>query len=103
MASLFAAFGSFLSVILVMVFVPHIPKIKAKKESRIKDVTSGNTDKKETEVNEKSLSRNLGAVFRILFLPNVGFLLFIKLICGIPIGVLQSMFSRKLVFSDGSV
>merc|ERR1711997_1271724 len=44
---------------------------------------------------------NLSAITKIIFLPNVGFLLFLKLVCGIPIGVLQSMFSMIAIDQFG--
>ena len=82
-AALFAAFGSLLSIILVLIFIPHIPKTKSL-ASKDSNSTTG-----------AGLFDNLSAITKIVFLPNVGFLLFLKLVCGIPIGVLQSMFSSK--------
>ena len=82
-AALFAAFGSLLSIILVLIFIPHIPKTKSS-ASKDSNSTTG-----------AGLFDNLSAITKIVFLPNVGFLLFLKLVCGIPIGVLQSMFSSK--------
>ena len=80
---MFAAFGSLLSIILVLIFIPHIPKTKSS-ASKDSNSTTG-----------AGLFDNLSAITKIVFLPNVGFLLFLKLVCGIPIGVLQSMFSSK--------
>ena len=82
-AALFAAFGSLLSIILVLIFIPHIPKTKSS-ASKDSNSTTG-----------AGLFDNLSVITKIVFLPNVGFLLFLKLVCGIPIGVLQSMFSSK--------
>jgi len=87
-ASLFAAFGSLLSIILVITFIPHIPK-------------TTKTSPKDGSSDSKGLLRNIGAITKIIFLPNVGFLLFLKLVCGIPIGVLQSMFSMIAIEQFG--
>ena len=35
----------------------------------------------------------MAAITRLLALPGVGVLLLIKTVCGVPIGILQSMFS----------
>ena len=83
-ASLLAAFGSLLSIILVLIFIPHIPKT-SKTPASSEDSSGGGV----------GVFGNIGAITKIIFLPNVGFLLFLKLVCGIPIGVLQSMFSSK--------
>jgi OCT family organic cation transporter-like MFS transporter 18 len=81
-AALFAAAGSFLSVILVVIFIPRIPKTKAKGYA-IEESSSG------------GMIVNVKEIGKLFFVPDVGFLLTIKLICGIPIGVIQSMFSSK--------
>lgn len=88
-AALFAAFGSLLSIILVLIFIPHIPKTKSS-ASKDSNSTTG-----------AGLFDNLSAITKIVFLPNVGFLLFLKLVCGIPIGVLQSMFSMIAIEQFG--
>ena len=76
-ASLLAASGSLLSVILVLVFIPYVPKQKMVEKSE-----------------EKSESvLNMSKIFGLIFAPGVTMLLLIKLICGIPIGIIQSMFS----------
>ena len=36
---------------------------------------------------------SVSAITRLLALPGVGVLLLIKTVCGVPIGILQSMFS----------
>ena len=79
-ASLLAAGGSLLSVILVMLFIPHIPKQKPK-------------EKAEEKKSESILSPN--KIFGLIFAPGVTMLLVIKLVCGVPIGIIQSMFSGQ--------
>lgn len=76
-AALLAAGGSLLSVLLVVLFIPHIPKSLPKK----------------SEPESNGLLAGLKGIFHLFFLPGVGILLMIKLICGIPIGIVQSMFS----------
>ena len=78
-----AAFGAFLSVALVLIFIPAMPKQSAKKTTA-------------TGSGGQGLFGNLGEIFKLFKLPEVGYLLVVKLICGIPIGVLQSMFSSKV-------
>ena len=63
------------------------------KGKKIIDRTSD--ESKEETLTKGGLGYNLYAILRILFYPGVGFLLMIKLITGIPIGVLQSMFSSE--------
>ena len=87
-ASLLAAAGSFLSILLVVLFVPTIPKTK----SRIIDKTASSSQN-----SQSSFLRNCKEIGKLFFLPGVGFLLILKTVCGIPIGVLQSMFSSKLI------
>lgn len=76
MASLVAAVGSLASLALVLLFIPNFPKTREASE-------------------EKRHVLNLADIGRLLFVPGVGALLTIKLVCGVPIGVLQSMFSGK--------
>ena len=71
-----AACGSLLSLLLVIFFIPYIPK------------------QKEEDKSSKSVI-NLQAIFRLILLPGVGIIMCIKLVCGIPIGILQSMFSGE--------
>ena len=71
-AALLAAIGSTLSLILVIVFIPEFKKQEADKKAAILD-----------------LKKILG----LLTLPRVGSLMLIKTVCGVPIGILQSMFS----------
>ena len=72
-AALLAAIGSGLSLLLVFLFIPQVKK-------QHKD------GKSQTVIDLKKI---LG----LLFLPGVGSLMLIKTICGIPIGIMQSMFS----------
>ncbi len=76
-ASLLAAGGSLLSVILVLVFIPYVPRQKVVEKSETKP--------------ESVL--NISKIFGLIFAPGVTMLLLIKLVCGIPIGIIQSMFS----------
>ena len=72
-----AACGSLLSLLLVIFFIPYIPKQKEEEDKSSKSVI------------------NLQAIFRLILLPGVGIIMCIKLVCGIPIGILQSMFSGE--------
>ena len=50
--------------------------------------------KKTTDQKESGQSLfSVSAITRLLALPGVGVLLLIKTVCGVPIGILQSMFS----------
>ena len=96
-SSLLAASGSFLSIILVLLFVPSIPKQNKKRNI----IDHSNATNKMDNVNNKTesktgLIKNAKEIMKLFFIPGVGFLLVLKMICGIPIGVLQSMFSSKL-------
>ena len=71
-AALLAALGSTISLILVIFFIPEFKKQKADQETQILD---------------------LKKIVGILALPRVGSLMLIKTVCGVPIGILQSMFS----------
>jgi hypothetical protein len=84
-ASLLAAGGSLLSVILVVVFIPYIPK-----QGKANEKADKKTDKQQTES-----VFNLTKIFGLIFAPGVTMLLLIKLVCGIPIGIIQSMFSGE--------
>merc|ERR550519_2702790 len=65
-SALFAAFGSLLSIILVLTFIPHIPKTP-------KTLSSSSSSPKDGS-DSKGLLQNIGAITKIIFLPNVGFL-----------------------------
>ena len=73
-AALLAAVGSGLSLVLVLIFIPEVKKQQkdAKSQQAVIDFKK---------------------ILGILFLPGVGSLILIKMVCGIPIGILQSMFS----------
>merc|ERR1712123_109299 len=72
-AAFLAAAGSSVSLVLVILYVPNIPKqIKA-------------------DSNQSVL--NLKKIFGLILLPKAGSLLLVKTVCGIPIGIMQSMFS----------
>merc|ERR1711953_39864 len=73
MAALLAAVGSGLSLVLVLLFIPQVRK--QQKEPKSQTVF------------------DLKKILGLLFLPGVGSLMLIKTVCGIPIGILQSMFS----------
>ena len=50
--------------------------------------------KKTTDQKESGQSLfSVSAITRLLALPGVGVLLLIETVCGVPIGILQSMFS----------
>jgi len=76
-SALVAAAGSLLSLLLVIVFIPNVKRQQ--------------TDSKE-DTSSKSVL-NLGEIAKLLFRPGVAMLLSIKLMSGVPIGILQSMFS----------
>jgi len=80
-ASLVSASGSIVSLLLVYLFIPHVPK---KKED---------TKKKSDQKGSDQSLFSVAAITRLLALPGVGVLLLIKTVCGVPIGILQSMFS----------
>lgn len=71
-AALLAASGAFLSLVLVVVFVPNIKKERKQQDKGIMDL------------------KKMGG---LVCLPAVRGILLIKAICGIPISILQSMFS----------
>eukprot|EP00094_Tigriopus_californicus_P004950 TCALIF_04768-PA protein Name:"Similar to Slc22a18 Solute carrier family 22 member 18 (Rattus norvegicus)" AED:0.25 eAED:0.25 QI:143/0.8/0.83/1/1/1/6/119/483 len=73
-AALVAAGGSLISLILVFICVPYIPKQTAKPA-------------------ERGSVFNVAEILKLLTIPRASLVLLIKLACGIPIGVLQSMFS----------
>ena len=75
-AAMVAASGSLLSLALVFFFIPHIPK------------------KKPSEDPSHSVI-DLRSMLQLICLPGVGIIMAIKLVCGIPIGILQSMFSGR--------
>jgi len=78
-AALVSAMGSALSLALVVIYVPNIAKQEVKEE-----------DKKPSS----SLSvLNVKEILSLLLIPEAGTLLLIKTVCGIPIGIFQSMFS----------
>jgi len=68
-----------LSLILVLLFVPSFEKTKKQKRGKEWDVDD---------------------IFDAAKSPDVSALLLVKLVCGVPIGVLQSMFSGRLVRID---
>ena len=90
-ASLLAAIGSLISVILVLIFVPYVPKqnpdIKVDKKS-------------DAAVDEQKAESvlNFRKIFGLIFAPGVTILLLIKLVSGVPIGIIQSMFSGLRYF-----
>ena len=73
-AALLAATGALVSLVLVILFFPEIPK-KRKEERSTAGVL------------------NVKKILELLFIPKAAALLVIKTFCGIPIGILQSMFS----------
>eukprot|EP00093_Oithona_nana_P003961 03961.XXX_132492_128891_1 [CDS] Oithona nana genome sequencing. len=83
-SSLLAACGSLLSVILVLLFIPHIPKNQELKKRKASP---------SNENQSKGFLQNIAVIGKLFFLPGVGILLVVKLVGGIPIGILQSMFS----------
>ena len=88
-ASLIAALGSLLSIILVLLFIPHIPKNSYESRKRIIEPKS----KAEKSKESKGFLENIAVIGKLFCLPGVGILLTVKLIGGVPIGILQSMFS----------
>ena len=73
-AALVAAAGSLVSLILVLAFIPNVPKPSTSKSSSV---------------------LNVKEILQLLFCPGVFLLLCLKLISGVPIGILQSMFSSE--------
>eukprot|EP00096_Caligus_rogercresseyi_P013377 TRINITY_DN6036_c0_g1_i1.p1 TRINITY_DN6036_c0_g1~~TRINITY_DN6036_c0_g1_i1.p1 ORF type:complete len:471 (+),score=77.89 TRINITY_DN6036_c0_g1_i1:161-1573(+) len=69
--ALISCLGSFLSLCLVYFFIPNIPKVKKKTESIL----------------------SFKKIIRPLLMPRSCLLLIIKLLCGLPLGIFQSMFS----------
>ena len=94
-SSLLAAGGSILSIILVLIFVPSIPKQNKTKTIIDHSNATNKMDVNNTET-KTGLVKNAKEIMKLFLIPGVGFLLVLKMICGIPIGVLQSMFSSKL-------
>merc|ERR1712106_917257 len=72
-AAFLAAAGSSVSLVLVILYVPNIPK------------------QVEPDTNQSVL--NIKKIFSLLLLPKAGALLLVKTVCGVPIGIMQSMFS----------
>ena len=73
-AALVAAAGSLLSFLLVLIFVPSIPKQRP-------------------ESSEAKSVFNLAEILKVVTAPGATSVLVIRLFCGVPIGVFQSMFS----------
>eukprot|EP00088_Acartia_fossae_P053124 TRINITY_DN602_c2_g1_i2.p1 TRINITY_DN602_c2_g1~~TRINITY_DN602_c2_g1_i2.p1 ORF type:complete len:451 (+),score=52.78 TRINITY_DN602_c2_g1_i2:27-1379(+) len=71
-AALFSACGTLVGLTIVIVFIPQFNKEK-------KDAEAGIFDLKK--------------IMSLVFLPGVRGVLLVKLLCGVPLGVLQSMFS----------
>ena len=65
----------FPSLALVVYYVPEVPK------------------KKQDTSQEQGSVLNIKKIGSLLLLPRAGPLLILKTVCGIPIGILQSMFS----------
>ena len=84
-AGLVAAGGSALSLLLVLLFVPSSPKEKKAKsdDNKYADNSSNNV-------------LSLSEIMKVVHAPGAMIMLSIKLACGVPIGVLQSMFSGKI-------
>ena len=76
-SSLLAACGSLLSVILVLLFIPHIPKNQELKKRKASP---------SNENQSKGFLQNIAVIGKLFFLPGVGILLVVKLVGGIPIG-----------------
>ncbi len=74
-----AASGSVLSLVLVLLFIPN-PEDTDRRRRRKKEETSSSV-------------MDLREIAKAASVPGVGGLLLVKLVCGVPIGVLQSMFS----------
>ena len=90
-----AAGGSALSLVLVILFVPNIPR---KSEVKSKD---NDEDKYNKSSNNNLLS--LSEILKVVQAPGAMLMLGIKLVCGVPIGVLQSMFSGTVDSNEFSV
>ena len=71
-AAWLAALGSALSLALVIYFVPEVPRPREEKGDSV---------------------LNIAKIGALLLIPKARNLLLLKTICGVPIGVLQSMFS----------
>jgi OCT family organic cation transporter-like MFS transporter 18 len=72
-AAFLAAAGSSISLLLVILYVPNIPK------------------QVQPDSNQSVL--NFKKIFSLILQPKAGSLLLVKTVCGIPIGIMQSMFS----------
>ena len=72
-AAFLAAAGSSFSLLLVILYVPNIPK------------------QVQPDSNQSVL--NFKKIFSLILQPKAGSLLLVKTVCGIPIGIMQSMFS----------
>lgn len=82
-----AAAGSVLSLLLVALFIPHFPK----SQDRKKNDDSNPADEEGGSV------MDFGKIVNLILVPGAGTILLIKLVCGTPIGILQSMFSGEHV------
>ena len=71
-AAWLAALGSAVSLVLVIYFVPEVPRPREEKGDSV---------------------LNIAKIGALLLIPKARNLLILKTICGVPIGVLQSMFS----------
>ena len=72
-AAFLAAAGSSFSLLLVILYVPNIPK--------------------QVQPDSDQSVLNFKKIFSLILLPKAGALLLVKTVCGIPIGIMQSMFS----------
>jgi len=94
-AALVAAAGSVVSLVLVILFIPKVERNNY--SSRLRDneskdeVANGGDAGKESDGGGSVL--NVAEILKLLFKPGVSLLLFLKLVSGVPIGILQSMFS----------
>lgn len=87
-AAFFAAFFSFLSIVIALIFIPGNTKSVLKDEKSVDDSvdTESSSQKKDSVFSFRK-------ILELLKIPTVFFLITIKVITGIPFGIFQSMFA----------
>ncbi|XP_043101773.1 solute carrier family 22 member 18 isoform X1 [Puntigrus tetrazona] len=92
-AASFAAVGSFVSLLLVLNFIPKQTKIHTVPESNSMDTNKHTTQLDTKEKGSSNSIFNLGEITRLMKFPGVAKTFTVKIISGLPAGIFQVMFS----------